>query len=200
MVLGFTPVLAFSYYASQAITPLLALLFGCGLYEFLIRAEYIKKWRSAMFSVVFILAIVALLIYVTPLKSALFYNQSLNENKPHVVETSKYIKAENLDGIQAETHFIARNYMLYSEGPVFPLEMPSYPVFYPKEFENVSFKFSFSPAKLGYGNNIWDSNIISEFDMDSEYKIVHQEIPGDFLGVIYDNSFEKISYDRLHTS
>ncbi len=192
MLLGFAPVLAFSCYVSQAITPLVALLFGCGLYGLLMRSEYISRWRSPALIVVFILAVAALLIYATPLKSALFYNQLINENTPHVIETSKYIEAEDLGDIKAETRFIARNYMLYSGKPVLPLEEPSYPALYSKEFENVSFKYSFSASRLGYGNKMWILNKMPEFGLDSRYKIVRQEKPGGFANIIYDNSFERI--------
>ncbi|HOO53389.1 MAG TPA: hypothetical protein PLY09_00570 [Methanothrix sp.] len=192
MLLGFAPVLAFSSYASQAITPIVALFFGCGLYGLVIRSEYISRWRSPVLSVVFVLAVVALLVYVTPLKSALFYNQLLNKYSPHVAETSKYIEAEDLEDIWAETRFIARDYMLYSGMPIHPLEASSYPVFYSKEFESVSFKFSFSPALLGYGNNIWSLNKKMEFDMKSKYKMIRQKKPVGFVGIIYDNGFERI--------
>lgn len=192
MLLGFTPGLAFSYYASEIITPMIALFFGCGVYEVALRSEWLSRWRSAALSAVFVLAVAALLIYITPIKSALFYGQSMYEEWPHVRETSKYIETEHLEGIWAETHFIARDYMLYSGKPVYPFFGPEYPVYHAEAFKSADFKLLFSPSKLGHGNNIWSMNTEPRFNTDTKYRIVYGGKPSGCAGIVYDNGVERI--------
>jgi hypothetical protein len=192
MLLSFAPIISFSSYASQVITPLAALLFSIGLCSFVVQRSASERRKLASLSVVFLLFTVALLFYTTSLKFTLIYNEPLTSERPRVIEVADYIKSLE-GGISSDSHFNARNYMLYSGRPVYPLMGPEYPVYYAKEFENVSFKYSFNPAWLGYVNSMFSIDNISIPKFIPEYKLLLQERPKDRDVVIYDNNFERIT-------
>ncbi len=188
MLLSFTPIISFSSYASQIITPLAALLFGIGLCSFVVQRSAAERQKLASLSVVFLLFTAALLFYTTPLKSTLIYSEPEN---PRVIEVAEYLKSLE-GGVSTDSYFTARNYMLYSGRPVYPLMGPEYPVYYAKEFENVSFKYSFKPSWLGYKNSMFSIDKISIPEFIPEYKLLLQGKPKGSDAVIYDNNFETI--------